>query len=240
MNVQLAMLGALPALGAMYFVDRLDAKRPEPRAALRRIAMLGGLAVIPCIIVELVLAKLFHHFAPLPGALFKAYITAGTVEEVAKAVCLFFFVWRRPELDERFDGIVYATRAALGFALVENIGYLVGARSFEGFTVTFVTRAVLTVPAHAIFAGMMGYFAARRRFDGSGIGWPGGLAIAIFLHGTFDAAIFASPLVAPALRPLLAIVPVLIVILGFLALRELSRRAIAADEGTLRDAAQRV
>jgi hypothetical protein len=37
---EIAASGAIPALVAMYVVDRLDAKRPEP-ASLRRLVVLG-------------------------------------------------------------------------------------------------------------------------------------------------------------------------------------------------------
>jgi hypothetical protein len=38
----------------------------------------------------------------------------------------------------------------------------------------------------------MGYYAARRRFDGIGPGIGGGLALAVALHGTFDFAAFRA------------------------------------------------
>ena len=51
MNLWLAAAGALPAVVAMAYVDRVDAKRPEPRWALRKVAALGALSVVPCIFV---------------------------------------------------------------------------------------------------------------------------------------------------------------------------------------------
>src|SRR5207244_8654117 len=140
-------------------------KRPEPRNVLRRVAVAGGLATIPCIVIQLVLSRVGPGQSTVGGALFTAYVEAGTVEESAKAACLLIAVWRHPAFNERMDGIVYATRAGLGFALVENVGYLLGAHDAGGFLGMYVMRAVLAVPGHAIFAGMMGYFAARKRFD---------------------------------------------------------------------------
>ncbi len=195
-------------------------------------AVAGGLSTLPVIGVQLALGNLFP-LEGLEGALFTSYVSAGLVEEAAKAVCLLLFVWRRPEFDERFDGIVYATRAGLGFALVENVGYLLGSESLLGFAGVFIARAVLAVPGHAIYAGMMGYFAARRRFDGKGPGLVGGLVIAVFLHGTYDAALFSMPFLTkdnPALALPLILVPISIVAGGFLTLRAMAHRAIAADD----------
>ncbi len=234
MGFAYALTGIIPAVFFMWYVDRVDRKRPEPRKILRLVALFGGLSTIPCIIVQLVLDKGLSINEHTPaGALFTSYISAALTEESAKAVVLFLVVWRHPAFDERMDGIVYATRAGLGFALVENVGYLFGAHTDGGFAFTFVVRALLAVPGHAIWAGFMGYFAARKRFDGKGPGLLGGLALAIFMHGTYDAALFmmgALPKGAQALVLLLIPIPLVVIVGGYLWLRSLSKQAIALDD----------
>src|SRR5262245_55579653 len=117
MNLWLALSGTLPALFLMWYVERHDAKRPEPRSLLRKTALFGGLATIPCIVIQVVLSGGGKVAPASPSeALFTAYIVAALTEEGAKAVCLYLAVWRHPSFDERFDGIVYGTRAGLGFA----------------------------------------------------------------------------------------------------------------------------
>jgi RsiW-degrading membrane proteinase PrsW (M82 family) len=224
----------VPALVAMIYVDRLDAKRPEPRSTLRRVALAGGLSVIPVIIVELLL-QWAGPDSGYAGALWRAFAVAAAPEEAAKVACVWLFVWRRPEFDERMDGIVYGARAGLGFALVENVGYLLGSDGgLAGYFAMFVGRAVLAVPGHAIWAGIMGYFAAIRRFDRRGPGLVGGYLIAFAMHGVYDAALFSAPLVAESslsdLSLLLMAVPVLIIVCGALVLRQLVRWAIAEDD----------
>ncbi|MHB8877371.1 MAG: hypothetical protein ACYC8T_27070, partial [Myxococcaceae bacterium] len=59
MSFQLALVGMIPALLAMWYVDRVDAKRPEPRWTLRKVAVAGGLSTIPCLIIQLVTGKVF-------------------------------------------------------------------------------------------------------------------------------------------------------------------------------------
>jgi protease PrsW len=228
------MLGALPAILAMLVFDRLDAKRPEPRSTLRRITLFGALSVIPCVIVELLLMKVGPAQGTYAGALFKGFIVAAAVEELGKVVVLRFFAWNRPEFEERMDGITYATRAGLGFALVENVGYLLGQKGLGALAIVAVLRAVLAVPGHAIFAGVMGYFATKRRFDGTGPGIVGGYVLAVLLHGAYDAAIFAA-LVAHAnkdtgLAVLLLPVPLLIVLVGAVVLGKMVRAAVTADD----------
>ncbi len=236
MDQLVILLGALPALIVMWYFDRLDAKRPEPRAALRRVAFAGGVAVLPCIAIELVLGKVGPH-AGYGGALFKGFVIAGAVEEMAKVLCMVWFVWNRPEFDERMDGITYATRAGLGFALVETVGYLLGQKGLAQLALVFLLRSVLAVPGHAIYAGIMGYFAARKRFDKTGPGLFGGYLIALVMHGAYDSAVFCA-LIAhqkknDGLVLLLLPIPLVVVVVGGLVLRSMVRAATAADDRML-------
>ena len=234
MSLYFASTGALPALLAMWYVDRLDSKRPEPKATLRKITLFGVLSVIPAIILELLVNTVAPPAYTYGNALFTSFVMAAGVEELCKMLVVYWFVWKLPEFDERMDGIVYAARAGLGFAAVENVLYLLGSETTGGFLLMYILRALLAVPGHAIWAGIMGYFAAKKRFDGTGPGILGGLLIAIVLHGLYDAAIFVQvPLrldgYGDEMYALLAI-PVLVIVLGGLWLRALAKRAIAADD----------
>src|SRR5437764_12362270 len=101
MDVNVALAGAVPALAAMWYVDKVDSKRPEPRNVLRKVAIAGGLATIPCIVVQLALTKVGPAESTLGGALFTSYISAGFTEETAKALCVLLVVWRNPAFNER-------------------------------------------------------------------------------------------------------------------------------------------
>lgn len=246
-KLQLALFGAVPALLAMAYFDRLDAKRPEPRRTLRMVALAGALSAIPVV----VLGKLLQAIGPegmqgphatYLGALYFAFVIAALPEEAAKLGSMLLFAWRRPEFDERMDGIVYGARAGLGFALVENVAYLlVMPASLSDYIAVFVGRAVLAVPGHATWGGIIGYFAARRRFDGRGPGLLGGYLLAVGLHGIYDFFLFCAPIAMAkgqtwvglgiAGIPIVAyLVPSLIILFGALTLRQLARRAIAADD----------
>jgi protease PrsW len=234
MDSSLALTGALPALAAMWYFDQLDAKRPEPRWTLRKVAIAGALSTVPCVIVAYMLMPFAPPLFTYQRALFDSFVVAAGVEELAKLFVVYWLVWHRPEFDERLDGIVYAARAGLGFALVENMLYLLAAENLANFAITYGLRAVFAVPGHAIWAGIMGYYAARRRFDGTGPGLLGGYAIAVLLHGTYDAAIFLGPplylsgfYTLPYL--LWTLIPI-IIIGGGLALRRMARKALLADD----------
>lgn len=249
-KIQLALFGALPAILAMAYFDRLDAKRPEPRSTLRRVALAGGLSAIPVVMIgELLklvgpaeLSGSAGASASYAAALYMSFAIAAFPEEAAKMLSVLLFAWRRPEFDERMDGIVYGARAGLGFALVENVAYLLlMPASFAEYLAIFIGRAVLAVPGHATWGGIIGYFAARRRFDGRGPGLLGGYLLAVALHGIYDAWLFSIPVtiqnghawigLGVAGIPAMAYsVPAVIIAGGALTLRVLARRAIAADD----------
>lgn len=231
-----ALAGALPALFLMWWVDRKDSARPEPKALLRRMAILGGLSTLPVIAIEYGLEKVLAIDEHTPmGAITTSFIVAALVEESAKAACLWIGIWHSKAFDERFDGIVYGTRAGLGFALVENIGYLLDSKTGAGFVGIFIMRAVLAVPGHAIWAGFMGYYAAKKKFDDKGPGLFGGLLLAILMHGTYDAALFmcgALPRGWEGLVLILILVPVVVVFGGYRRLKTHAAEAIRLDDLT--------
>jgi protease PrsW len=222
----------------MWFVDRLDRKRPEPARTRRLVAFFGMVSVIPAVILELVVgATLGEQVAPrmtYQGASFNAFIIAAAIEEACKIAVVYWVVWRRPEFDERMDGIVYASRAGLGFALVENVLYLLQQDSLGGQLQTWILRAVLAVPGHAMWTGMIGAMAARRRFDGKGLGLIGGYLLAVAFHGAYDLCAFLqAPLhleghddYAAAMMPAL----IGLTLLAFFVLRSQARMALRLDD----------
>lgn len=240
-QIELALLGAAPALLAMAIVDVMDAKRPEPRSTLRRVALAGAISALPVILVGEVL-KLVGPTTGYAAALWLSFMIAAVPEEAAKLASVYLMAWRRPEFDERMDGIVYGARAGLGFALVENVAYLLLLpRSFSEYLQLFIARAVLAVPGHAIWGGVAGYFAARRRFDGTGPGWWGGFGFAVLMHGLYDAWVFCAPVaigdghvwlatMVAGVPVVIYAVPALMILLGAMLLRALAQRAVDDDD----------
>jgi protease PrsW len=249
-NPTLALLGAIPALLAMLVFDWLDAKRPEPPRTRRLVALGGMLAAIPVVFVgeALKLVAPDGAFGPTgasasyAGALYLSFAIAALPEEAGKVASVWLFAARRPEFDERLDGIVYGARAGLGFALVENVVYLLLLpSSLAEYVSIFLGRAVLAVPAHATWGGIAGYFWARRRFDRRGPGLIGGYLVAACLHGIYDAWVFSAPVAIERGHMWMALgiagvpvvvyaVPFAIVIGGALWLRRLSALALRDDD----------
>jgi len=222
----------------MWLVDRLDRKRPEPPSLRRLVTFVGMLSVIPAVIIEVALDNnVGVKLAPVityQGSSFHAFIIAAAVEEACKIGVVYWVVWRRPEFDERMDGIVYASRAGLGFALVENVLYLLQEHTLGGQLQLWVMRAVLAVPGHAMWTGMIGAMAARRRFDRKGLGLIGGYLLAVAFHGAYDMCVFLQqPLHFEGYETLTKLVMPTIIgltVLAFFVLRSMAKKALELDD----------
>lgn len=156
----LLLASIAPSIALMYFFYMKDKYEKEPRHLLVKAFLLGVIAVIPILLVEMKL-NLFDMEVDrsLVAAGYTAFIVAGLVEEGFKFLVFYMFIWRNHEFDEMYDGIVYSVFVSLGFATVENIGYVLSA----GFGVALL-RSITAVPAHALFGVSMGYYLGIGRF----------------------------------------------------------------------------
>jgi RsiW-degrading membrane proteinase PrsW (M82 family) len=168
------------------------------------------------------------------GAAFTSFVVAAGVEEACKIAVVYWIVWRRPDFDERLDGIVYASRAGLGFALVENVLYLTAQTTVNGALAVWFARAVLAVPGHAMWTGMIGAIATRRRFDGNGPGLAGGYLLAVAFHGTYNLSVFVQqPLRSDGhevIARALIVAPVVLTVIAFFVYRAMARTALRLDD----------
>lgn len=166
--------------GYIYFRDKYE---KEPFRLLLFALLAGALTVIPILFVEQFLNSFTVFFPGLFSAAWNAFVVAAFSEELFKYIALFLLIWKSPEFNEKFDGIVYAVYVSLGFAAVENVLYVL-----EGGITTGVMRAVTAVPAHAIFGITMGFYFGlakfyekeRKQLKMKALFYP------IVLHGIYD------------------------------------------------------
>jgi RsiW-degrading membrane proteinase PrsW (M82 family) len=164
----------------IYFRDRYE---KEPVSLLVKAVVAGMLIVIPILGVERFLIWVMPGLGDTGSAAYQAFLVAGTTEEVFKYMALFLLIWRSPEFNEQFDGIVYAVFISLGFAAVENVIYVL-----EGGYRTAIIRAITAVPAHALFGVTMGYyFGIARRYQELRRAYLAyALLVPLVLHGLYD------------------------------------------------------
>lgn len=156
--VAAALLPPLILLAVVYRMDRLE---KEPARLLWSLFFRGLLGMFPILLLELV-ADQFIDFFPWDSMtyLFLAYfVVPGFIEEGVKNRVLRKRTWYDPNFNYRFDGIVYGVFVSLGFAGVENVLYVLNA----GFG-TAVVRAIFSIPGHAMFGVVMGFYLSRAKW----------------------------------------------------------------------------
>lgn len=160
MEVFLLILSALvPVVAFLAFIYHKDLNK-EPRRLLIKSFAWGMFIFIPILIIEYALTMIAPNWGGAWQLLYEAFVVAAVAEEGCKVMTLGRVAWEEVEMDEPFDGIVYAVFISLGFAAVENIGYVLGG----GFS-TSLLRALFSVPGHGLFGILMGYFFAKARFS---------------------------------------------------------------------------
>lgn len=183
LHIVTLILTFLPTLVLITFFYRRDIHR-EPRKTVTITLLYGGLAFIPVVIVENILSNLglMTDANPLIFNFYDMIVNVAAPEETFKLLVILLYCARSSAFDEPMDGIVYGAAAALGFATVENIFYVL-----EGGLGTAITRALLSVPSHAFWGAIIGYSVGQVRFKHRKAGFIlSGLLIAILLHGLFN------------------------------------------------------
>ncbi|MEI6044573.1 MAG: PrsW family intramembrane metalloprotease [Chloroflexota bacterium] len=193
MNLFLIIILALtPALFWMWWYYRKDVYDKEPMRLLALVFILATPLSLLSGLLEFTLdggtQAQFSHNSGLPLAILFYFGVVGLVEEVAKLFVVVTVVYRNNEFNEPMDGIIYAAAAALGFATLENIFYLID----QGLYLILLRGPVSTL-GHVLFSGMWGAGLGLAKFEPDKarrrklIGY--GLLLAILTHGAFDVLI---------------------------------------------------
>ena len=178
----------LPAILLWLYIWQKDPHK-EPTWLLIKATLFGVGICIPVSFVEIGIEMLLFGPGGAPSDIFgtgaMAFLVAALPEEAFKLFALWLVLRKNPYFDEHFDGIVYAVCVGLGFAAIENIGYLI---MMEDWVLVAVARALLAVPGHYAFAVLMGYFYSVYHFvDHSRKTAACVLLVPILAHGIYDA-----------------------------------------------------
>ena len=181
----LLALAIAPGIAICLFIYLKDKYNKEPLGLMLLSFITGMLSIIPAIIIQMALTKPVERIMG-EGIL---YLIVALSEEGSKFLGVRILPYRRKSFDDPFDGIVYAVMVSMGFATLENIGYV-----FQHGFGTGILRMFLSVPAHATFGVLMGYHIGLAKFDHTNrqrhlllaIFWP------VLFHGTFDFFLFVG------------------------------------------------
>lgn len=203
--VILLLLAIVPVILLCLFIFIRD-KRKEPVKTLLFTLFLGCLSVIPVLLFELLFDDMFptdqEHLVGyiLNRDFISVFINVlfgiALIEEFFKWLVIMNTSYFRSVMDEIYDGIVYGTFASLGFAVVENILYVISFAGQEGMSYGFeigLRRGLISIPGHASFGIMMGFFLGyaklwkvRRNSGKTTLYMILSLVVPILLHTVYD------------------------------------------------------
>ncbi|MBO4819097.1 MAG: PrsW family intramembrane metalloprotease [Firmicutes bacterium] len=161
-NIILIVAAVVPAFFLLRFIYRHDRLERESFTMIRNLVLMGIVSTFIAVMCERLGMYVLSFFFSEPTVLYNLilyFLVVGLSEEASKYVVLRRATWNSPEFNCKFDGVVYAVTVSLGFALWENIEYVL----MYGMT-TAMVRAVTAVPGHACFGVFMGiwYGLAKR------------------------------------------------------------------------------
>lgn len=192
--LQVLVLGFAPGFFWLWMIGRSNRQRPDPAALVIRTFLLGVAVAIPVVVVEMIVqgadARGVGPRMSLSEAAFLAFVVAGLVEEFGKFVVVRLSLFDSPYFDEPLRGMIYASAVALGFASIENVGYML-----KLGPEVIVGRALFSTLGHVFFSALWGYGLGsdrRARLAGDRVrGYAAlGLIAAIVAHGLFDVFLF--------------------------------------------------
>ncbi len=212
------LIGAaiLPAILLLVYVYRHDRIEKEPRKLLLTLVLWGVVATFLAVAAESL------------GAIALAWFLPGGEDNPAYPIWMYFVVvalstWRSPEFNCRFDAVVYAVFVSLGFALWENIGYVmmygVGAA---------LARAITAVPGHACFGVFMGaYYGLAKRSANCGETAASrlwnflALLVPTVIHGLYD---YIAVNETESFSTTFVVFVLVVFVLAFVLVKQLSKR----------------
>ena len=181
----------IPAIVLLIRVYQLDRLEKEPAHLLAALVLLGVISTALASLTEQLGDLTLSFFLPEQHPLYPFLLYFGIVafsEEGFKYLLLKNRTWRSPHFNCQFDGVVYAASVSLGFALWENIGYVL-----RYGLATAIARAITAIPGHACFGVFMGVLygvAKRQALSGDEPGSRRSRRLAVLLpallHGLYD------------------------------------------------------
>lgn len=170
------VLALAPALFWFWFFARQD-KHPEPARVLLRVFFWGVLMVIPTTVLESSIDTFF-------GSKVLIALT-GLIEEGFKFLAA-SGIAKHKNFDEPIDGLIYSTAAALGFATLENLAYMLRADAS-----LILVRGPITTLGHILFSLTWGYAMSLRRFRNARNVLRRGWLLGALLHTVFNAILLS-------------------------------------------------
>lgn len=194
----LILLAMIPSLIIGFIIYKKDIIEKEPISLLLKLFLLGILSTGVALFLEIYTEELFPFSLNnnILSILFRSFVIISFCEELVKWLFTYVICWKNKNFNYMYDAIVYCVFISLGFATIENI---IAVLSNDGGVILALKRGLITVPAHAFFGIISGYYMAlakkyekRRWHKKSKKNLILSLIIPILVHGLFDFLLFMS------------------------------------------------
>jgi protease PrsW len=185
----LLSLALAPGVAIALYIYLSDKHEREPLGLLVKSFFFGVLSIF----ITLLLSSIIDLFITinekdLQQQAVHAFFIVALVEEFSKFIFVRGILYNNKNFNEPFDGIVYSVMVSMGFATFENLLYV-----FENGIGTAFLRMFTAVPAHAMFAVLMGFFLGKAKFEYKKSYYAiYALGVAAFFHGAYDYFWFIS------------------------------------------------
>jgi len=219
----------LPAASLLWLVWRTDRER-EPPVWVIGTAILGAVLGAASFWIRNKVTTFTHldvdiRVSGQATALLYMFALVAPLGEAAKvAAC--WPAFRSRHFDEPYDGVVYASAAALGYAAAESAIVL---WVHDGFV--WFLRVLFALPAHVFFASAWGWGLGRaRQLREPGAHFPMLFLVAVAGHGVYAHVVYGRGPTA-----LVAAVPFVLVmgLIAFFLARDLRRRSEVSDRSRI-------
>ena len=128
---------------------------------------------------------------PAAARTFMSFFRAAFLEEGIKFALLIFFCVRLSDLNEPMDAIVYGAAIGLGYAAIENVGYLNYGDLETAWTLKIVKVRYIPLIMHLGFGVIMGWLLSLNLFEERSafkrrVMLILALAVPVILHGSYN------------------------------------------------------
>ena len=156
-DLVLVSLSIFPGFLIMSVIYNLDVQNKEPLWLLAIAFILGAVNLhLDINILEYLLSSKDVQNNFLSTGI--EALTVSTTEETLKFLVVMLIIYPNKYFDEPFDGIVYSVFVGMGFATAENLTFVL-----QGSASLALMRMISAVPAHFVFAVIMGYYLGKAK-----------------------------------------------------------------------------
>jgi protease PrsW len=165
-DIILILIAVIPAVALMIYIYKKDKVEKEPIGLLVALVIGGAISIIPGVILEILFEDVFLAFLSSTSLIYiiiENFIGVALIEEGVKLAATKLVSWKNKAFNYTFDGVVYAVFVSLGFALFENLEYVLMEETFADSLSVGFWRAILSVPLHCFCGVFMGVYYAQAK-----------------------------------------------------------------------------